>query len=102
MSGKLEQLFESAQPGFVPTLGYASNVFGMSPRSFQLKLKSENTTYSELLEEWRLRKALEKIGDNSLSIKELSVLLGYHNVQNFHRAFRRWTKTTPHRYRESV
>ena len=102
ISGKLERLFESAQPGFVPTLGYASNVFGMSPRALQMKLKTENTTYSEILDEWRFRKAIMKVSENSISIKELSSQLGYHNVQNFHRAFKRWTRTTPHRYRESV
>ena len=102
MSGKLIQLFESAQPGFVPTLGYASNIFGMSARALQMKLKTENTTYSELLDDWRFRKAITKVNDNSISIKELSSLLGYHNVQNFHRAFKRWTSSTPRRYRESV
>ena len=101
MSGRLEQLFESAHSGFVPTLRFAANVFGMSPRSLQLKLKAENTSYSEILEAWRFQKAIEKVRENSLTIRELSEQLGYHNVQNFHRAFKRWTSTTPSRYRAS-
>ena len=102
MSGRLEQLFESTQPGFVPTLGYASNAFGMSPRSLQMKLRIENNSYSEILDNWRSRKAIKKVRESSVSIKELSEQLGYHNVQNFHRAFKRWTSTTPHRFRESI
>ena len=102
MKGKLEHILESNQPGFVPTLRYASNVFGISPRALQMKLRIENTSYSEILDNWRFRRATKQIRENSISIKLLSEQLGYHNVQNFHRAFKRWTNTTPRNYRESV
>ncbi len=37
----------------------------------------------------------------NLRIKEISQFLGYNEVSNFNRAFRRWTNTTPSRYRDA-
>jgi AraC-like DNA-binding protein len=41
------------------------------------------------------------ISEDRLSIKETSYLLGFAEPGNFSRAFRRWTGTTPSRYRAS-
>ena len=98
--GKLEQLFRSTQPGFIPTLAHAASVFDMSPRSLQLLLGQEGTTYSEVLDNWRFSTGVRSVAEGRLTLKEISLELGYLKVQNFHRAFKRWTGTSPLQYRE--
>jgi AraC-like DNA-binding protein len=41
------------------------------------------------------------LDDASRSIKETAHALGFSDPRAFHRAFRRWTGTTPKQYRET-
>jgi AraC-like DNA-binding protein len=59
------------------------------------------TSLSSLLDEDRRERALLMLRTTDLSIAEIGDRLGYHNTQNFERAFRRWTATTPTTYRRS-
>lgn len=76
----------------------ASSV-GMSLRSLQRKLQLHGTTYKDLLDNLRRKLALEYLQQSHLSITEISYLVGFSNVGNFNRAFKRWTGTTPSKYR---
>lgn len=74
----------------------------VSLRTLQRRLADEGTSFKVLLDEARRDLALRFIGERRLSIKEASYLLGFSEPGNFSRAFRRWTGTTPSRYRTSV
>lgn len=73
----------------------------MSPRTLQRRLADDGTSFKFLLDEARRELALRFIGERHLSVKETSYLLGFSEPGNFSRAFRRWTGTTPSRYRAS-
>lgn len=44
--------------------------------------------------------ALRYLEDPSLTLTEIGFLLGFVELSSFHRAFRRWTGTTPGQYRK--
>ncbi len=71
----------------------------MSPRTLRRRLAEEGCSYATLLEEERRAKALTLLESPEHSIKEVAERLGYSNVANFMRAFRRWTGRTPAAYR---
>lgn len=73
----------------------------MSLRTLQRRLAEEGTSFKVLLDEARRELAMRFIGECRLSIKETSYLLGFSEPGNFSRAFRRWTGTTPSRFRVS-
>lgn len=49
----------------------------------------------------RIQHACALLRGGGLSIKEIAEASGFSSVPFFHRVFRRWTQTTPGRYRES-
>jgi len=68
-------------------------------RTLKRKLMAAGTSYSALLDEARLDRASRLLRSDRRSIDEIAFTLGYSDVANFTRAFRRWTGTTPAAYR---
>ena len=73
----------------------------MSPRTLRRKLTEQGSSLSSLFDEERRERALLLRRMPELSLAEVAERLGYRNVQNFERAFRRWTGATPAAYRRS-
>jgi AraC-like DNA-binding protein len=70
-----------------------------TPRTLQRRLDQHGTTFHQVLEEVRREAAELHLEGSSLSIAEISFVLGYSEPAAFHRAFRRWTRTTPQAFR---
>lgn len=70
----------------------------MTVRTMHNKLEREGTSYRALLEETRRELAQEYIEKNHHAISEIAYLLGYADVGNFSRAFKRWTGVSPNNY----
>jgi AraC-like DNA-binding protein len=81
------------------TLEQASEAVGASVRTVQRELAREGETYSGILEEARGQAALELLEDSEASLSEISRYLGYSNLSNFNRAFRRWAAVSPREVR---
>ena len=75
---------------------------GVSRRTLQRRLAEDGTSLTEVVDEWRFTTAVRLLGEEFSSLADISAALGYANVPNFERAFRRWTGTTPGRYRDSI
>ena len=76
-----------------------ASALAMGIRALQLKLQEEGTLYSELLDDCRKKLSVQLILNNQHQMSEVSSMLGFSNQSNFTRAFRRWTGTTPLKYR---
>jgi len=74
----------------------------MSARSLQRRLQSEGVSFAEILSDLRRDRALHYLKDRRISIGEVAFLLGFLDVTAFHRAFKRWTGSTPAAYRHSA
>lgn len=79
-----------------------AKALGMSPRTLSRKLGAEGASFQALLDEARAELAKHCLRDPSLAIYEVALLLGYSEPAPFHRAFRRWTGTSPSRWRASA
>jgi AraC-like DNA-binding protein len=73
----------------------------MSPRTLRRSLTLQGTSLSSLIDAERRDRALLLLQVPGLALAEVAERLGYRNVQNFERAFRRWTGTTPAAHRRS-
>lgn len=73
----------------------------VSSRTLKRQLSLQNTTYSDILEDARCKKAVLLLEQQNLSIEEIAEKLGYSDVANFSRAFKRWTGQSPNAYRKS-
>ena len=74
----------------------------MSARTLQRRLAADGVSYRDLLEGARKEAAGRYIAESILSIAEVAFLVGYSEPAAFHRAFKRWYRTTPQLYRQAA
>ncbi|KPJ87855.1 MAG: hypothetical protein AMJ53_17565 [Gammaproteobacteria bacterium SG8_11] len=79
-----------------------AEALNMSLRSLQRKLREEGTSYKEILEDTRRDLATKYIQNSRLSISEISFLLGFSEISNFSRAFKRWNGRAPSEFRSEL
>ena len=77
-----------------------AEVLRMSPRTVKRKLAEHGTTFSAIRDDLRRQRALLLLDNRALSIGDVAARLGYSELPNFTRAFRKWTGQTPVAYRE--
>lgn len=70
----------------------------ISERTMQRKLADEQTNFRDIVEQVRCNKAIMLLRNHNLSLNYISDHLGYTNITNFSRAFKRWTGKSPRRY----
>jgi AraC-like DNA-binding protein len=73
---------------------------GTSVRTLQSHLSDEQLKFSDILEQQRMALANGYLERPELSLDEVAALLGYSEQSSFGRAFKRWTGSTPQRFRE--
>jgi AraC-like DNA-binding protein len=71
----------------------------LSTRTLKRKLADHGTTFSAIRDDLRRQRALLLLENRALSIGEIAHQLGYTELPNFTRAFRKWTGMTPLAYR---
>ena len=86
----------------VPTLQHTSGTLGISTRALQRRLSEEGTTFTTVLRDLRREVAMGLIRHREMAVCEIAYLLGYAEPSTFHRAFRRWTGTSPREYRRTM
>ena len=72
-----------------------ANALHMSVRTMHRKLSEVNQNFRTLLVEMRRELAEHYILDNSLTLTEISLLLGFSEPSSFSRAFKSWTGSAP-------
>ena len=83
-----------------PTIRGCADSLGLSPRTLQLRLKSRGVSFSDILDQQRLRRAKSILRNTDMSIGDLADHLGYEERTSFGRAFKRWTGLSPQQYRQ--
>jgi AraC-like DNA-binding protein len=73
----------------------------VSERSLQRHLSNEATSLQALLDEVRRDLSMRHLEESTESIAEIAFVLGFSEVSAFHRAFKRWTGSTPGAYRQA-
>ncbi len=68
---------------------------GISERTLRRRLAEKGLTFQALQDSVRKEQALLFLNTSDLSIEAVGRLVGYDDVHNFRRAFKRWTGVTP-------
>ena len=80
-------------------IGEVARRLATTPRTLQRRLSRAGTSFDALCDAARKEAAQTFLADTTLSIAEVTYLLGYSEPTAFHRAFRRWYQTTPQAFR---
>lgn len=78
-----------------PDLNRVARQLNVSPRSLNRYLKKEGTSYRQLLDEHQSLLAKEALLSYGYSVTQTALNLGFMDVANFRRAFKRWYQCTP-------
>jgi AraC-like DNA-binding protein len=79
----------------------AARALNLSVRSLRRRLLAEGKAYNEIADEALAIVAKHLLRDKQRSIKEAAHEMGFSDTSTFHRAFKRWTGTTPSAYRDT-
>ncbi|QIL74029.1 AraC family transcriptional regulator (plasmid) [Diaphorobacter sp. HDW4B] len=82
--------------GQVPTLEQAATALGTSPRSLRRSLQQEGENFRNVVDQFRLKQALDGLQSGQHSAKQLAQLSGFDDTNAFRRAFKKWTGMTVH------
>jgi len=80
----------------------AARLFGFHRRTLHRRLKADGLTFEALVEAVRFDLAQELLGGTRSPFSQIAATLGYADSTAFSRAFRRWSGTTPGRWREQA
>lgn len=83
----------------LPDLASMAERLAVSPRTLKRHLQQAGLSYRELQDEVRYRLARQLLADRDQRISEVAYALGYNDVANFSRAFKRWSGLSPTEYR---
>ncbi len=98
---RLRQYLLAMPPSRIPEVSAAARDLGMSERSLRRRLAADGTSYRDVVRSALEASAGRMLGDPSRTIKETAVALGFADAAAFHRAFKRWTGSTPGAYRRA-
>jgi len=86
-------------PGTVPHMDNMASNLHIGTRTLRRRLKDENTSYQEVVSEFRVAMAKRYLDETSLPANEVAALVGYSDPANLYRTFQRETGQTPMQYR---
>ena len=84
-----------------PTIARVAKKLGSSPRTLERRLKERGTRFKKLMDDTRLRFAINYLKDRDHTLTQIAFLLGYSEVSAFNHAFKRWTGSSPLKYRQT-
>lgn len=80
---------------------YVAQSLNMSARTLRRKLHDENSSFRQLVDELRRDMAIRYLRDTALTVEDIAETLGFSDAANFRQAFRKWTKATPHEFKNA-
>lgn len=99
VQSRVRELLLNNQSDF-PSLDIAARLLGMTPRTLHRRLVDEGTSFSDLLDGVRHQLAIEFLRSGRVGLKEVAFRLGYQDMANFRRAFKRWEGCSPSEFSE--
>ena len=79
-----------------------AELLAMHRRTLNRRLKAQGTTFQQVLDTVRFEVARQLLVDSEVTLDDVAASLGYAGVTPFMRTFRRWTGTTPDRWRREA
>jgi AraC-like DNA-binding protein len=76
-----------------------AELFAIHRRTINRRLRAQGTSFQALIDETRYDIARQLLRDTRLPIREIAAALDYADASAFHRAFHRWSGTSPAAWR---
>lgn len=94
---RVRRIMLQSTHGF-PSLKMTARRFHVTPRTLHRRLIEEGTSYRDILEDVRHQLAIRYLETGQMTVQEISYALGYSDIANFRKAFKRWESVPPSTY----
>ncbi|MFA5941600.1 MAG: AraC family transcriptional regulator ligand-binding domain-containing protein [Sinimarinibacterium sp.] len=84
------------------SIEHCAKKLGSSVRTLQATLSENDLRFSDILERHRVELAKNYLEKGEMTLDDVAAMLGYSEQSSFGRAFKRWTGSTPQRYRRQL
>lgn len=101
ISEKVRAELISRLPAGEPARGDVAAVLNLSEKTLQRRLRDEDTSYQQILDETRNELAKQYLSERQLSVCDVTFRLGFSDQSSFTRAFKRWTGVSPGEFRNA-
>ena len=102
LGARLHEILAEELRWGIPSIDVVAHRLGMSSRTLRRRLDEEGTTFRDAIDETRAAMARAYVRDRRMPLTEVSFLLGFSEPSAFHRAFKRWTGSTPGAFRQGT
>jgi AraC-like DNA-binding protein len=100
LSDKVKKILHSSFKYEFPDIESVATKLQITARTLQRKLSIEQTTYKEILQETRFGIAKQLLKQNQLTVSEIGFMLGYSDIGNFSRSFKKYVGESPVEFKE--
>lgn len=100
VSERLEQFILQSYDEVNPDMATLSRRLGIGERTLRRRLKEEGTSFGRVLDAALGQVAQRILSEPETTIQEAAYRMGFSEASSFHRAFKRWTGTTPRQFRD--
>jgi AraC-like DNA-binding protein len=97
-AGSLRQIVMTLVADGATSLAEVADILRLHPRTLQRRLRSNGTTYQEVLEEARFRIAVKLLKLPGATATDVGNAVGYSDLSSFSRAFRQFAGVSPRQY----
>ena len=101
LSGQIYEIL-IRRPGHFPGMEDVARTLNMTSWMLRRRLKEEEISFSEILDDVYRSLAVEYLKTTHMSVDDIGMLVGFNDVANFRKAFRRWTGQTPSEIRREI
>lgn len=98
LGGEVRRMILGARGRF-PCMEEAAHRLNMSERTLRRRLGDESTSYRGIVDDVRSHLAREYLRETPLCVADVASLLGFDDVANFRRAFKKWNGCAPQDFR---
>jgi len=100
--GQVERIIAELLDSGEVTLDAVATRLGIKPRTLRTRLTEAETSFNQVLADFRYRLARQLLATTDESIDEIVYLTGFSEPSTFYRAFKRWSNMTPIEYRKTA
>jgi len=98
LQSRVRKYLLSSKNGF-PSLVTVAKNFHLSQRTLHRRLKNEKSSFSDILKSVRKFRSTQLFQTTNMTIQEIAFTLGYSDVANYRKAFKRWSGYSPSEFR---
>ncbi len=100
--GQVERIVAELLDSGEVTLDAVAERLDIKPRTLRTRLTEAETSFNQVLADFRYRLARQLLATTDESIDEIVYLTGFSEPSTFYRAFKRWSNMTPIEYRKTA